>query len=50
MINMAIEFGIDLGTSNTIICSRDKVMLDEPSVVAINESDGTVEAVGTEAK
>lgn len=47
---MALEFGIDLGTSNTIICSRDEVILDEPSVVAISETDGSVEAVGTSAK
>ncbi len=47
---MALEFGIDLGTSNTIICSRDEVIVDEPSVVAISETDGSVEAVGTAAK
>lgn len=47
---MALEFGIDLGTSNTIICSRDEVIVDEPSVVAISETDGSVEAVGTSAK
>ncbi len=47
---MALEFGIDLGTSNTIICSKENVILDEPSVVAINETDGSVEAVGAEAK
>ncbi len=47
---MASEFGIDLGTSNTIICSRGEILLDEPSVVAINELDGTVEAVGASAK
>lgn len=47
---MALELGIDLGTSNTIICSQDEIILDEPSVVAINEADGSVEAVGAEAK
>ncbi len=47
---MASEFGIDLGTSNTIICSKGEVILDEPSVVAINETDGSVVAVGSEAK
>lgn len=47
---MALEFGIDLGTSNTIICNKDEVIVDEPSVVAISETDGSVEAVGTSAK
>lgn len=47
---MAIELGIDLGTSNTIIYAKDAIVLNEPSVVAINENDGSVVAVGTEAK
>ncbi len=47
---MALELGIDIGTSNTIICMNDKIILDEPTVVAINENDGSVAAVGAEAK
>ncbi len=47
---MPLELGIDIGTSNTIICSKDHIILDEPSVVAISEVDGTVVAVGSEAK
>ena len=31
------DLGIDLGTSNTLICVKDKgIILNEPSVVAIN--------------
>ena len=47
---MSLELGIDLGTSNTIICIKGEIVLNEPSVVAINESDGSVAAAGTEAK
>ncbi len=47
---MPLELGIDIGTSNTIICSQNEIILDEPSVVAISETDGSVVAVGKEAK
>lgn len=45
------DIGIDLGTSNTLVYVRGKgVVLDEPSVVAINQKTGTVVAVGSQAK
>ena len=45
------DIGIDLGTANTLIYSRGHgVVLDEPSVVAINANDGRPVAVGLEAK
>lgn len=47
---MPLEIGIDIGTSNTTISQRDEIILSEPSVVAINEVDGGVVAVGSEAK
>ncbi len=49
------DLAIDLGTANTVICSKGKdIVLDEPSVVAIqNDPNGNktaILAVGTEAK
>jgi len=45
------DVGIDLGTANTLIYQKTKgIVLDEPSVVAVDISDGSVIAVGKEAK
>ena len=45
------DIGIDLGTANTLIHVSGKgVILEEPSVVAINLEDGVPLAVGEEAK
>lgn len=45
------DIGIDLGTANTLVYVRDKgVVLREPSVVAINNENREVVAVGEEAK
>ena len=45
------DIGIDLGTANTLVYVRDKgVVLQEPSVVAINNETREVVAVGDEAK
>ena len=42
---------MDLGTANTLAYITEKgIVLNEPSVVAINIDDNTVEAVGSEAK
>jgi rod shape-determining protein MreB len=44
-------YGIDLGTSNTVIYEQDKgIVLNEPSVVAINQITGEILAVGTDAQ
>ena len=40
------EIAIDLGTANTIINHNDKVVVDEPSIVAVDRSTGKVIAVG----
>lgn len=43
--------GIDLGTANILVYSKEKgIILNEPSVVALNTHDGTVLAIGQEAK
>lgn len=47
---MAKGIGIDLGTANVLINVQGKgIVLNEPSVVAINMSDGKVLAVGSDA-
>ncbi len=45
------RIGIDLGTANTLVLIPDKgVVLNEPSVVAVNVNENRVLAVGDEAK
>ena len=47
------DISIDLGTANTLIYTKENgIVLDEPSVVAIQEKNGnkTVVAVGHDAK
>ncbi|MCJ7840817.1 rod-share determining protein MreBH [Lederbergia sp. NSJ-179] len=45
------EIGIDLGTANILVYTKDKgIILNEPSVVAVNTQTKQVLAVGTEAK
>lgn len=43
------EIAIDLGTANTIIIHNDKVVVDEPSIVAIDRASGKIIAVGKQA-
>lgn len=43
------EIAIDLGTANTIIIHNDKVVVDEPSIVAVNRSTREIIAVGKKA-
>ena len=50
-LSLGRDLAIDLGTANTLIYVRGQgVVLDEPSVVAINVNDGRPVAVGMEAK
>ncbi|MEI8005560.1 MAG: rod shape-determining protein [Bacteroidota bacterium] len=44
------EIAIDLGTANTVIIYNDKVVVDEPSIVAIERSSGRIIAVGKKAQ
>lgn len=43
------ELAIDLGTANTVIFQNDQIVLDEPSIVAL-DSSGKLLALGHEAK
>ncbi len=45
------DIGIDLGTANTLVYVRDRgIVINEPSVVAVNQKTGQILAIGTEAK
>lgn len=44
------ELAIDLGTANTLIMINDKVVLDQPSIVAIDNKTEKMIALGAEAK
>ncbi|MDP9241444.1 MAG: rod shape-determining protein [Actinomycetota bacterium] len=45
------DMAVDLGTANTLVYVRGRgVVLNEPSVVAINTTTQTIVAVGTEAR
>ena len=43
------EIAIDLGTANTVIIHNDKIVIDEPSIVALDRNDKLI-AVGKEAQ
>lgn len=45
------DIGIDLGTANTLVYVRDKgIVINEPSVVAINQKSKQILAIGDEAR
>ena len=45
------DLGVDLGTANTLVYVKDKgIVINEPSVVAINEKSNQILAIGREAK
>ena len=44
------EIAIDLGTANTIIIHNDKIVVDEPSIVAIDKNTGKLIAIGEAAR
>ena len=44
------EIAIDLGTANTIIICNDKIVVDEPSVVALDRRTDRLIAIGEKAR
>ena len=44
------ELAIDLGTANTVIYQDGKIVLDEPSIVALDNNTGKCIAIGQKAK
>lgn len=43
------DIAIDLGTANTLIIHKDKIVVDEPSIIAIDKNTNKVLAIGTQA-
>jgi rod shape-determining protein MreB len=43
------DIAIDLGTANTLIIYKDMIVVDEPSIIAIDKSTNKVLAIGREA-
>jgi rod shape-determining protein MreB and related proteins len=43
------DIAIDLGTANTLIIHKDKIVVDEPSIIAIDKHTNKVLAIGKEA-
>lgn len=51
MSRLSHDIGIDLGTANTLVYLREKgIVINEPSVVAINTKTRQILAIGDEAK
>lgn len=49
--HFAKDIGVDLGTVNTLVYVRDRgIVINEPSLVAVNKKTGQVLAIGREAK
>ena len=43
------DIAIDLGTANTLIIHKDKIVVDEPSIIAIDRNTNKVLAIGKDA-
>jgi len=51
LASISTDIGIDLGTANTLVYVKGKgIVLNEPTIVAINKKTGQLVAVGNEAK
>ncbi len=50
LLSFRQDLAMDLGTANTIIISGDKIVVDEPSVVALDRRTDKMLAVGSKAK
>ncbi len=48
---MACDIGIDLGTSNTLVYMKGRgIVLNEPSVIAVSQTNSKIMAIGNEAR
>ena len=50
LFSLTKEIAIDLGTANTVIIHNDRIVIDEPSIVALDKSTDQLIAVGKEAQ
>ena len=46
LFSLTQELAIDLGTANTLIIHNGRVVVDEPSIVAIDSHSGKLVAIG----
>ncbi|MDN5212617.1 rod shape-determining protein [Fulvivirgaceae bacterium BMA12] len=46
---LSSDIAIDLGTANTLIINKDKIVVDEPSIIAVDKTNNKVLAIGREA-
>ncbi len=47
--NGLLDIGVDLGTANTLIIHNGKIVVNEPSIVALNKETNEILAIGTQA-
>ncbi|MBQ5394085.1 MAG: rod shape-determining protein, partial [Alistipes sp.] len=50
LFSLTQELAIDLGTANTLIIHNGQVVVDEPSIVAVDTHTGNLKAVGERAQ
>ena len=50
IFSLTQELAIDLGTANTLIIYNGKVVVDEPSIVALDVHSGKLVAIGQQAR
>ena len=50
LFSLTKEIAIDLGTANTVIIHNDKIVINEPSIVALDKHSDKMIAVGIEAQ
>ncbi len=50
LFSLTQELAIDLGTANTVIIHNGKIVVDEPSIVALNIQSGKLAAIGEKAR
>ncbi|MBO5693014.1 MAG: rod shape-determining protein, partial [Tidjanibacter sp.] len=50
LFSLTQELAVDLGTANTLVIYNGKVVVDEPSIIAVDIHSGKVVAIGNEAR
>lgn len=50
LFSLSQELAVDLGTANTLVIYNDKVVVDEPSIVALDVRSGKLVAIGHKAR
>ncbi|HQP80924.1 MAG TPA: rod shape-determining protein, partial [Paludibacteraceae bacterium] len=50
LFSLTQDIAIDLGTANTIIIHNDKIVVDEPSIVALDRRTDQLIAIGSKAQ